>query len=117
MLPPVIWFVQLESNNCTLNTNNYVFKRTLLPMYIRTTQTNLKICWRASETQGPRSTFEIGGGRGVGGGGRGVGVGAPLVTQYWGGAQDTFSYKLFIILKILGGGGERALSAPLFRGP
>ena len=29
--------------------------------------------------QGPRSNFEMGGE-------------APLVTQYWGGAQDTFSY-------------------------
>ena len=29
--------------------------------------------------QGPRSNFEIGGG-------------APLVTQYWGRAQNTFSY-------------------------
>ena len=26
------------------------------------------------------------------------------MTQYWGGAQDTFSYLLFITLKILGGG-------------
>ena len=25
------------------------------------------------------------------------------MTQYWG-AQDTFSYQIFIILKILGGG-------------
>ena len=32
----------------------------------------------------------------------GGGGGLPLVTQYWG-AQDTFSYKLFIILKILAG--------------
>ena len=31
-----------------------------------------------SELQGLRSNFEIGG--------------APLVSQYWGGAQDTFSY-------------------------
>ena len=56
--------------------------------------------------QGPRSNFEIGG--------------EPLVTQYWGeggaGAQDTFSYYFFIILEILGGGGARALPAPLLRG-
>ena len=30
--------------------------------------------------QGPRSNFEIGGG------------GTPLVTQYWGGGQNNFSY-------------------------
>ena len=29
------------------------------------------------------------------------------MTQYWGGgAQNTFSYQFFIILNILGGGGE-----------
>ena len=43
--------------------------------------------------EGPQSKFKTEGG---GGGG------APLVPQYWGGgAQDTFSYSLFIILKTL----------------
>ena len=45
--------------------------------------------------QGPRSNFKIK--RGGGGGG--------ISDSILEGAQDTFSYKLFKILKILGGGG------------
>ena len=38
------------------------------------------------------------------------------MTQYWGGgAQDTFSYLFFIILKILGGGVH--VPPPVLRGP
>ena len=58
---------------------------------------NSFICTSVKFSQGPRSNFEIGGGGG------GSWRGAPLVTQHWGGgAQDTFSYQLFIISKILG---------------
>ena len=41
--------------------------------------------------QGPRRNFEIGGG-------------GTICDSILGGAQDTFSYQVFIILKILGGG-------------
>ena len=43
----------------------------------------------------------------VGGGG-----GAPLVTQYWEGAQNTFSYLILYNFKIIGGGGGGARAPP-----
>ena len=68
-------------------------------MYIRTTQTNLKICWRASETQGPRSTFEIGGGRGVGGGG-------TVSDSILGRGTRHFFLQTLYNFKNIGGGGN-----------
>ena len=60
-------------------------------------------CLFPAQYQGPRSIFEIGGALSnsiLGGGG----------------AHDTFSYSLFIILKIFGGVGA-CPPAPLLRGP